>query len=191
MYPLIAYAGTEDARVVAQCLVDQINKAILFPLIALLVALAFMVFLYAAFEFVKNADNDGARETGRLHLLYGTIGLLVMLSAYAILSVAAGSFGILWERVECNPAVSSAAISGGTLSTPISATPTTSTGDFSFEDELAAGGLPADSIASISNTLNFYLENDMNDSATDLLNQLVLNDTLTSDARDAIIAEFH
>jgi hypothetical protein len=103
MFTLIAHAGTEDAKVVAQCLVDRINDVILFPLIALMAALAFLVFLYGAFEFVKNAENDGARETGRMHLLYGTIGLLVMLSAYAILSVAAGSFGIGLEKVICTP----------------------------------------------------------------------------------------
>ncbi len=101
MFPLIAYAATEDAKIVAQCLVDKINEVILFPLIALMSALAFLMFLYGAFEYVKNADNDTARETGQRHLLYGTIGLLVMLSAYAILSVAAGSFGIGLEQVQC------------------------------------------------------------------------------------------
>jgi hypothetical protein len=35
-----------------------------------------------------------ARETGRRHMLYGIIGLLVMLSAFAILRIAIETFGI-------------------------------------------------------------------------------------------------
>ncbi len=84
----------ERAASAAQCLVDQVNDAILFPLIALMSAIAFVVFLWGAFEYVKNADNDSARATGQQHLLWGVIGLMVMLSAFAILNVAAGTFGL-------------------------------------------------------------------------------------------------
>ncbi len=91
----IAYAAADTPGVAeAQRLVGKINDAILFPLIALMMAIAFIVFLYGAFEYVKNANNETARETGRNHLLYGVIGMLVMLSAMAILQMAAGTFGL-------------------------------------------------------------------------------------------------
>jgi len=83
-----------QAELEALDLVDKINDAILFPLIALLMATAFLIFLWGAFEYVKNSDNETGREKGRQHLLYGTIGMLIMLSAYAILSIAAGTFGL-------------------------------------------------------------------------------------------------
>ncbi len=95
MFSLIPIAHAQsDAQVAAQCLVDAVNNAILFPLIALMTALAFLFFLYGAFEYVKNANNESGRETGKTHLLYGVIGMLVMLSAFAILNIAAGTFGI-------------------------------------------------------------------------------------------------
>ena len=90
---MYAYAATQ-AQVQAQNLLTKINEAILFPLITLMMALALLIFLYGAFEYVKGAASDGDRETGKRHLLWGTIGMLVMLSALSILYVAAGTFGL-------------------------------------------------------------------------------------------------
>jgi hypothetical protein len=88
---MYAYAASE-AQEVAQDFLGKINEAILFPLITLMMALALLIFLYGAFEYVKGASNDSDRETGKRHLLWGTIGMLVMLSAMSILYVAAGTF---------------------------------------------------------------------------------------------------
>jgi hypothetical protein len=90
---MYAYAASEAQRT-AQNFVDKINDAILFPLITLMIGIALLVFLYGAFEYVKGANNEGARETGARHLLYGTIGMLVMLSAMTLLSIAAGTFNL-------------------------------------------------------------------------------------------------
>ncbi len=92
---MIAHASghTEAARDI----VGRIEDAILFPLISLLFALALLYFLWGAYQFVANADSDGGRDTGKSHMMYGIIGMVIMLSAYAILSIAAGSFGITIE----------------------------------------------------------------------------------------------
>ena len=88
---MYAYAATQ-AQVVAQGFLSRINEAILFPLITLMMAIALLVFLYGAFEYVRGADNESSREEGSQHLLYGIIGMLVMLSALALLTIAAGTF---------------------------------------------------------------------------------------------------
>lgn len=90
---MYAYAASE-AQVVAQGFLNKINDAILFPLITFMMALALLVFLYGAFEYVKGAASDSDRATGQRHLLYGTIGLLVMLSALSLLTIAAGTFNL-------------------------------------------------------------------------------------------------
>ena len=89
---MIAYAqeGTE----LAHSFVAQINDIILFPLITLLTAIALLVFLWGGFQYVYNSGSEQGREQGRKHILWGIIGLLIMLSAYAILSIAANTFGI-------------------------------------------------------------------------------------------------
>lgn len=89
---MIAHA--QEASDIAQSFLGRINDVILFPLITLLLAVALVVFLYGGFEYVMNANNETKRSEGRQHLLYGIIGMLVMLSALTILTIAAGTFGI-------------------------------------------------------------------------------------------------
>lgn len=79
---------------VAQGFLDKINHAILFPLITLMLAVALLVFLYGGFEYVRGASSESEREKGQRHLFYGIIGMLVMISAYAILSIAAATFNL-------------------------------------------------------------------------------------------------
>lgn len=80
--------------------VEKLNDIILFPLIALLTGVAMLYFLWGAFQYIANADNDQARSTGRQHMLWGVIGLLIMLSAYTILLIAAGTIG-LDDELDC------------------------------------------------------------------------------------------
>lgn len=88
---MIAYAQAQD---VAYSFLDKLNNAILFPLITLLTTIALVVFLYGCFLFIANANNETARIQGKRHISWGIIGMLIMLSAYAILSIAAGTFGV-------------------------------------------------------------------------------------------------
>lgn len=89
---MIAHASSHIAE--ARSLVDRIEDAILFPLVTLLLAVALLVFLWGAFEYVNNAESDEGRRAGQRHMLWGIIGLLIMISALAILRIAAGTFGI-------------------------------------------------------------------------------------------------
>lgn len=74
--------------------VAKLNEVFLFPLLALMSGIAFLFFLYGGAEYIMNADNESARNTGRSHMLYGLIGLAIMGSAYAILTIALNSFGL-------------------------------------------------------------------------------------------------
>ena len=91
---MIAYAADGAHVTAAKTMLAKIESAILFPLMTLMMAVAFLLFLWGAYEYVLHSDDDGARETGRIHMLYGIIGLLVMVSALAILKIAAGTFGV-------------------------------------------------------------------------------------------------
>jgi len=91
---MIAYAQSGAHIVAAQSLLAKIETFILFPLMTLMIAVALLVFLYGMYEYVLNADDESGRSTGKTHMLYGIIGLLVMVSAYAILKIAAATFGV-------------------------------------------------------------------------------------------------
>lgn len=89
---MIAYASGHT--VAARSILERIEQAILFPLLTFMLSAALLMFLWGAYEFVQSADSDEGRTTGRRHMLYGIIGMLVMLSALAILRIAAGTFGV-------------------------------------------------------------------------------------------------
>lgn len=91
---MYAYAAEEAHVVAAQTMVSKIEGVILFPLMKLMLAIAILVFMYGLYEMVLNAGNGEARDLGRKHMLYGMIGFFVMISAYGLLKIAAGTLGV-------------------------------------------------------------------------------------------------
>ena len=97
---LAAPSAKQQAATEAAKFVDKFNKFILVPTIALLSAVAFLVFLWGCAEYFINANNDQARQQGVKHITYGIIGLVVMMSAYTILVFATATFG-LDDELDC------------------------------------------------------------------------------------------
>lgn len=103
--------------------VQRFNEVILYPVIILLTGIAFLVFLYGCLVYITHAENSSAREQGRSHIIYSLIGMFIMLVAFAILQIAANTFGL--EKVlDCvdNPDTPGCAnimrVPGGGDSTP-------------------------------------------------------------------------
>lgn len=88
---MIAYAAADD---IARGFLATLNEVILYPLITLMMAVALLVFLYGCFEFIANAGVPGKRDEGKKHILWGVIGMFIMVSAYGILYIAAGTFNL-------------------------------------------------------------------------------------------------
>jgi len=80
--------------------VGKLNDIILFPTIALLMAIAFLVFIIGCFEYFRNAASAEGRQKGIKHITFGIIGLVVMVSALAILTIVAETF-ILGKQLDC------------------------------------------------------------------------------------------
>jgi phosphotransferase system glucose/maltose/N-acetylglucosamine-specific IIC component len=64
------------------------------PLILLLSAGAFVVFVWGMFEFILNAGNSTKREEGKKAILWGIVGLVVIFGAYGIINVAIATFNV-------------------------------------------------------------------------------------------------
>lgn len=65
----------------------NIANVILNPLIRLMFAAAVIYFLYGVFVYIKNADSEGDRKTGAQHILWGLIGIVIMMGVYGILEL--------------------------------------------------------------------------------------------------------
>lgn len=70
--------------------VDYIETALLKPALEILAALAVLLFFWGVFILIYKADDPEEREKGRQHLIYGVLGLFIIISVNAILSYVGG-----------------------------------------------------------------------------------------------------
>lgn len=71
----------------ADQLIKKISTEILNPVIGLMMVIAFAVFLWGIVEFIANADNEQKREDGKRHIIWGLVGLLIMVAVGGIIAV--------------------------------------------------------------------------------------------------------
>lgn len=62
--------------------------------VPLLITLSIVVFIAGIVKFIAGADEAGKREEGRRFMLYGIIGLFVMVSIWGLVGTIQGTFGI-------------------------------------------------------------------------------------------------
>jgi uncharacterized membrane protein YfcA len=74
-------------------LISDISREILNPFIRLLVALAIVYFLFGVFKFMR-ADDEKMRLEGRNHMLWGIVGIFIMIGVWGIISVIMTTFDI-------------------------------------------------------------------------------------------------
>lgn len=75
-------------------LLNKISDVILNPLIFLMFAVAFLYFLWGIFQMINSAGSEDARATGRKNMMYGIIGIFIMVSVYGILKIVLSTFGV-------------------------------------------------------------------------------------------------
>ena len=74
--------------------ITTLSDVIINPLIRLMFAAALVYFLWGVFQYVRNADSSEDRKTGGRHIIWGLVGLFIMVSVIAILEIATDTFGI-------------------------------------------------------------------------------------------------
>ena len=87
LFTNVAYASVDS-------FVSNINKLIINPLIILLFALAVVYFLYGVFEFISNQENEEKKTTGKSHMIWGIVGIVVMMGVFTILNMIMNTFNI-------------------------------------------------------------------------------------------------
>ena len=91
----IAYASLND-------FITKVDDMIINPLINLLFALAILFFLYGVFEFIANQENEEKRTTGKSHMIWGLVGLAIMMGVLAILNMILSTFSIDQIKIDKN-----------------------------------------------------------------------------------------
>ncbi len=76
-------------------LIDSIQVLILNPLIGLLFAIALVVFLWGLAQFIINSDNEEVRSAGKRHMIWGIVGMFIMVGAYAIVNILSNTLSTI------------------------------------------------------------------------------------------------
>ena len=75
-------------------LILKINNVIVNPIIILMFSFALVAFLWGVRGYVTNADNTEARMKGSQQILWGILGMGMMVTAFAIQRIVIQTFGI-------------------------------------------------------------------------------------------------
>lgn len=85
---VVAYQEQRTFKDMVDLLVDLIN-----PLLALLVALAILVFFKGLVSFIAKSGDSKSHAEGRSLMVWGLVGLFVMVSVFGILRFFFSDFG--------------------------------------------------------------------------------------------------
>ena len=69
-------------------------KGILNAVIPLLMIAATVFFLWGVLQFVTSGGDEEKRKEGRDHIIYGLIGLFVMVAVWGLVGAIQGTFGL-------------------------------------------------------------------------------------------------
>lgn len=72
----------------------NVNREIINPIILFLFALALLYFLFGMFQFLVNGGNDEKRTTGKSHMMWGIVGLTIMMGVWFILEVTLSTLNL-------------------------------------------------------------------------------------------------
>ena len=79
----------------ATTLASKLSDAVLNPLIAVAFAGAFFWFAWGIIEFLGGLSSGSeSKEQGKMHMLWGIIGMVIMVGAFAIINIVLHTFGV-------------------------------------------------------------------------------------------------
>ncbi len=74
-------------------LIDRLVTYIVDPIILLIFAAGFFLFVWGLVQFIWKLD-EGAQNSGKQHMLWGIIGMTIMVSVYGIITLIDETFDL-------------------------------------------------------------------------------------------------
>lgn len=78
----------------ASKLVEGISREIANPIIVLMFAFALVAFLWGVRGYIEGADNPEKRAIGAQHIMWGVIGMALMLMSFTLIRIMLKTFGL-------------------------------------------------------------------------------------------------
>jgi len=77
-----------------QALIKKIDTLIINPLIYFMIGLAVVYFLWGVVEYLIHGDEPDARATGTQHMIWGIVGLAIMVGVFGIINIIEKTIGV-------------------------------------------------------------------------------------------------
>lgn len=89
-FPNVAHAASKTVNE----FIANVGSMIINPIILFLFALALVYFLYGVAQFIGNASNDEKKTIGKSHMIWGIVGLTIMMGVWTILNIILSTMNI-------------------------------------------------------------------------------------------------
>lgn len=94
VYAYTSVGDTTGSDSAFNTLLQKIVSNVVTPIIYFLMALAVVYFVWGVMVFIQNADNAEKRSDGYKHMIWGIIGLFIMVSAKGIINIILSTLGL-------------------------------------------------------------------------------------------------
>ena len=74
-------------------LMNSIEKVVINPLIIFVFALALAYFIYGIAQYLLSPSNEEIRKTSKQHMLWGVIGMFIMIATFGIMNLILNTLG--------------------------------------------------------------------------------------------------
>jgi hypothetical protein len=75
-------------------ILQRIITYVIDPSLRVIFTLGLFLFLWGIIEFLWGVKNGEASQKGKDHIVYGLLGMLIMVSVYGIIALIVNSFGL-------------------------------------------------------------------------------------------------
>lgn len=72
----------------------KISTVVVQPILALVFGIAFVIFIWGVFVYIRDSDDDKGRAEGQRSILWGLVGMVIMISAFGIINIIQGTIGV-------------------------------------------------------------------------------------------------
>ncbi|MBI2023395.1 hypothetical protein HYT01_02405 [Candidatus Giovannonibacteria bacterium] len=94
--PFLAFAQNVQSAL-------QTVQTILNAIIPILMILATIVFLWGVIKYITAGGDEEALKTGRSYMIFGLIGLFVMVAVWGIVTLLVNTFGVGGRTIPLGP----------------------------------------------------------------------------------------
>jgi dipeptide/tripeptide permease len=75
-------------------LISKLTKYVIDPIILVVFALGFLVFVWGLVQFMWGMRAGEVQDEGKQHMLWGLVGMLIMVSVYGIVTLLGSTLGL-------------------------------------------------------------------------------------------------